>query len=174
MGHLLGSSMVGLLATSSKTAYATRWVTQVCCSQSLSPHGRPLLTHASPGDTRTLKGRSGSVSVGSLGPGAPKVSFEPSKHLWQVWALILNVIMPLLPLLSFGGFSFALGYGFFFFFWWDPTFSCWWLFSRELQFCSSRGRRSVHVQGTMLCEHKAEAGLLLCLSFCTAFSGPKR
>ena len=114
MGHLLGSSMVGLLATSSKTAYATRWVTQVCCSQSLSPHGRPLLTHASPGDTRTLKGRSGSVSVGSLGPGAPKVSFEPSKHLWQVWALILNVIMPLL--LSCWGFFFAPGCGLFFFF----------------------------------------------------------
>ena len=108
--------MVGLMATSSKTAYATRWVTQVCCSQSPSPHGRPLLTCASPGDTRTLKGRSGSVSVGSLGPGEPKVLFEPSKHLWQVWALILNMIMPLLPLLSCWGFSFALGYGFFFFF----------------------------------------------------------
>ena len=32
-----------------------------------------------------LKGRSGSVSVGSLGPGVHKVLFEPSEHLWQVW-----------------------------------------------------------------------------------------
>ena len=63
-------------------------------------------------DTQTPKGCSGSVSVGPLGPGAPKVSFEPSKHLWQVWALILNVIMSLLPLLSCWGFSFAPGYGF--------------------------------------------------------------
>ena len=35
--------------------------------------------------------------------------FEPSKHLWQVWGLILNRISPLLP--SFWGFSFALGCG---------------------------------------------------------------
>ena len=46
--------------------------------------------------------------VGSLGPGAPKVLFEPSKHLWQLWGLSLNVIFPLL--LSFWGFSFALGH----------------------------------------------------------------
>ena len=30
--------------------------------------------------TQTLKGRSGSVSVGS--PGVHKVLFEPSEHLW--------------------------------------------------------------------------------------------
>ena len=35
--------------------------------------------------------------------------FEPSKHLWQVWGLILNVISPLLP--SWWGFSFALVHG---------------------------------------------------------------
>ena len=57
----------------------------------------------------TLKDRSGSVSVGSLGPGAHKVLFKPSEHLWQVWGLILNVILPLL--LSCWGFSFALGHG---------------------------------------------------------------
>ena len=59
-----------------------------------------------------LKGRSGSVSLGS--PGAHEVWFEPSYHLWWVWGLILNVISPLLP--SCWGFSFALGHGFFFFF----------------------------------------------------------
>ena len=36
-------------------------------------------------------------------------SFEPSEHLWWVWGLILNMISPLL--LSFWGFSFALGCG---------------------------------------------------------------
>ena len=35
----------------------------------------------SAGDTETLNGRSGSVSVGSLGPGVHKVLFEPSEHL---------------------------------------------------------------------------------------------
>ena len=44
-----------------------------------------------------------------LGPGAHKVLFVPSKHLWQVWSLILNVIMPLL--LSYCSFSFALAPG---------------------------------------------------------------
>ena len=44
-------------------------------------HVRPLLTHTSTGDTQTLKGRSGSVSVGS--PGVHKFLFEPSEHLWQ-------------------------------------------------------------------------------------------
>ena len=48
-----------------------------------------------------------------LGPGAHKVLFEPSKCLWWIWGLILNVISPFLP--SFWGFSFALGRGVSFF-----------------------------------------------------------
>ena len=44
---------------------------------------------------QTLKGRSGSVSVGP--PVAHKVLFEPSEHLWRIWGLILNVISLLLP-----------------------------------------------------------------------------
>ena len=56
--------------------------TQVCCTQSPCPCGRPLLTGTSSADTQTLKGRSGSVSVGF--PGVHKVLFEPSEHLWQV------------------------------------------------------------------------------------------
>ena len=47
--------------------------------------------------------------MGSLGPGAHKVLYEPSEHLWQVWGLILNVILPLL--LSCWGFFLALGCG---------------------------------------------------------------
>ena len=85
---------------------------QVCCSLSPCPHGRPLLTPAS-ADTQTRNGRSGSVFVGSLGPGASKVFFELSKRFWLVWGLILNVISPLL--LSCWGFSFGLGHGLSFF-----------------------------------------------------------
>ena len=105
--------MVGLIATSSKRAFATRCATRVCCDQSPCPCGWPLLTRVSTGDTQTLKGRSGSVSVGSLGPGMHKVLFEPSECLWWVWNLILNVTSPLL--LSCLGFSFALGCGVSFF-----------------------------------------------------------
>ena len=55
--------------------------TQVYCTQSPRPCSSPLLTHTFTGDTQTLKGRSGSVSVGS--PGVHKVLFETSEHLWQ-------------------------------------------------------------------------------------------
>ena len=54
-----------------------------------------------------LRGRSGSVSMGSLGPGVQKVLFELSEHLRRIWGLILNMISHLLP--SCLGFSFALG-----------------------------------------------------------------
>ena len=97
--------------------------TQVCCTQ--GPCGWPLLTCTSTGDIHTLKGRSCSVSVES--PGAHKVLFVSSEHLWRVWGLILNMIFPLLP----SCFSFALGCGVYFF-WWGPTCSCRWLFSSEL------------------------------------------
>ena len=78
----------------------------VCCTQSPCPCGRPLLTHTSVGDTHTqfclsLCGVSGSWCVQGM--------FEPSEHLWQVWGLILNMILLLLP--SCWGFSFALGCG---------------------------------------------------------------
>ena len=111
MNCLLSGSMVGLMVTSSKRAYATYCVTPACCTQSPCPCGRLLLTRTSTGDTQTLKGRSGSVSVGS--PGAHKVLFEPSKHLWWVWGLVLNVIS--FVLLSGWGFSFAFECGVYFF-----------------------------------------------------------
>ena len=71
VGCLLGGSVVGLTPDTS----------QVCCSQSPWPCSRPLLTCASTGDTQTLKGKSGSVAVGSLGPAVHKVLFEPSKTM---------------------------------------------------------------------------------------------
>ena len=83
--------------------------TQVCCTQSLCPCGRPLLTRTSSGDTQTqfylsLCGISGSWCAQGL--------FEPFKCLWQVWGLILNAVSPLLP--CCWGF-FALGHGVSFF-----------------------------------------------------------
>ena len=84
--------------------------TQVCCTESPCPCGRPLLTQTSRGDTHTqfclsLCGVPGSWCAFGL--------FEPSECLWQVWGLILNAISPLLP--SCWGFSFALGHGVSFF-----------------------------------------------------------
>ena len=99
--------MVGLMEISSRMAYAT----PRSGTQSPFPSRRSMLTCTSTGDIQTLKGRSGSVSVGS--PDAYKVLFEPSEHLWWVWGLILNVISPLLP--PCWGLSFALGHGVSFF-----------------------------------------------------------
>ena len=67
VSHLLSGSMVGLMETSSKRTYATSFTSQVCCNQSPCPHGRPLLTCTSTGDTQILKGRSGLVSCGISG-----------------------------------------------------------------------------------------------------------
>ena len=99
LGHLPSSSMVGLMATSSKRTYTTHLTSQVCCSQIPCPHSRPLLTSASAGETQTLKGRAGSVSCGG------HCSFPrswcaqslvlPSEHLLWIWGLILNATVPL-------------------------------------------------------------------------------
>ena len=103
-----GSSMLGLMVTSSKRAYATP---RSAAPRAPAPCGRPLLTHTSAGDTQALKGRSGSLSV--VSPAVHKVLFEPSECLWKVWGLILKVISPLLA--SCWDFSFALGCGVYFF-----------------------------------------------------------
>ena len=100
---------MGLLVTSSKRAYATLHDPGL-----LQPEPLPLRqATADPYLHRRLKHRSGSVSVGSLDPGAHKVLFEPSRHLWWVWGLIVNVILPLLT--TCWGFPFVLGRGVSFF-----------------------------------------------------------
>ena len=129
MGCLLGVSVMGLVATSSKRAYVTCCVTQVCCSQSPCPCGSPLLTLASAGDTQTLKGRSGQSLWG------PCVLV----HTSFVWALQGSLegmgfdskcnFAP--PTILLGHLLCPWMWGIFF--WWDPTFSCRWLFHRELQ-----------------------------------------
>ena len=87
-----GGSMVELMVTSSRRAYVI--------ARSTAPRvPAPVQSTADPisvGDTQTLKGSSGSVSMGSLGPSAHKILFEPSEHLWRVWGLILKMISPLL------------------------------------------------------------------------------
>ena len=68
--------------------------TQVCCTQSPCPCGRPVLTHTSTGDAQiefcfSLCGVSASWCAQGL--------FEPSECLWWEWGLILNMHSPLLP-----------------------------------------------------------------------------
>ena len=58
------SSIVWLMATSSRRTNATCCAFQDCCCQSPSPHSGPPLTHASSGDPQTFTGSSGSVSCG--------------------------------------------------------------------------------------------------------------
>ena len=73
-----GGSVVGLMVTSSKSAYAT----PMSVSPSAPAPAAGTDDGTSAGDTQTFKGRSGLVSVGSLG--AHKVLFESSECLWQV------------------------------------------------------------------------------------------
>ena len=64
VGHMLSSSTVALMGTSSKMTYATNCTSEVCCNWSPYPHSRSLLARVSAEDTKTLKGRSGTVSCG--------------------------------------------------------------------------------------------------------------
>ena len=89
--------------------YSICYASQACCSQRFHPCDRPLLIRAPAGDTNTLKGRSGSVSMGSTVSDVHKVLFVPSKCFWQIWGSSLNAILSLLQ--SCWGLSFALGHG---------------------------------------------------------------
>ena len=87
-----GGSMVGLMATSSKRAYATPRFT--------APRALPL-RQATPactctGDTQ----RCIWLSLCGLS-WLHNVLFEPSECLWRVRGLILNAVLPLLPSSSF-------------------------------------------------------------------------
>ena len=46
----------------------------------------------------------------SLDPGTHKVLFNPSEHLWQVWGLILNTILPLLLFVWASSLPLEVGY----------------------------------------------------------------
>ena len=83
--------------------------TQVSCTQSPYPCGRPLLIHIFMGDTQTQLWLS---LCGVCGSWCTQGLFESSECLWWVRGLILNAISPLL--LSSWGFSFAFGHGYHF------------------------------------------------------------
>ena len=142
-----GSSIVGLMVTSSKKAYAI--------TRSAAPEALSLQQATS--DLFLCRRHSDTVLAQSLwvsGSWCTLGLFEPSKCLWWVWGLILNAISPQLP--SCWGFSFAHGcrvyliYLFIYLFWWDLTFSCRRLFSSKLHYLSSH-RRWVHI--LLLCHH---------------------
>ena len=96
-----GGSMVGLMATSSKRAYAIPRSTAPRAPAPQQSTADPYLLNRQPNTVLAQ-------SLGSLGPGVHKVCLNPLS-VWQVRDLILNVISPLLP--SCWGFSFALGCG---------------------------------------------------------------
>ena len=56
------------MVTSFKRTYGAYGASQECCTQCPWPRSRPLSTHASAGDSRTLTGKSGSVSCGATAP----------------------------------------------------------------------------------------------------------
>ena len=97
--------LVGLMATFSKTTYATRCASQVYCSQS------PSLRQATadPCLCRRHSNTHRQVWLSLLWG----LWVLVHTRFWRVWALILNAILPLLP--SCRGFSFALGIGVSFF-----------------------------------------------------------
>ena len=101
MGHLLGGSMVELMATSSKRAYATL--------RTAAPRAPPLQqATADPYLCRRHSNTQRQVWLSLCG-----VSWCAQGFVWALWVtlagmgLILKVILPLLP--SCWGFSFALG-----------------------------------------------------------------
>ena len=97
-----GGSIVGLMATSSKRAYAI--------PRSTAPRApAPAAVHCWPMPPQeTLRHRSVSVSVGSPGSGVHKVCLSPLSILAGM-EFDSKMISPLLP--SCWGFSFALGWG---------------------------------------------------------------
>ena len=76
----------------------------LCHTQNPCHCGSTLLTCTSTGDTQTQF----CLSIcGISGYWCAQDMFEPIECLWQVWGLILNTILPLLP--SCWGLTFALG-----------------------------------------------------------------
>ena len=99
-----GHSMVGLMVTSSKRAYAIpRYAAPRAPTLQQSTADLYLLRRH-----YLLKGRSDSVFVRS--PGTHKVLLEPFEHLWWVWGWGISPLAR-----SCWGFSFALGCGISFF-----------------------------------------------------------
>ena len=117
MGCLLGGSMVEWWALFQEPLCHI----QVCSTQCPCPCSKPLLTHTSAGNTQTLKGRSVSVSVGSLGPGFTQ------GFVWALRASLAHLGFDsnhdfTLPTVLLGLLLCPWMWGIFL--WWDPTFYC--------------------------------------------------
>ena len=97
-----GSSLVGLMATSSKRVYV---IPKSAVPRAPVP-GRPLTTLTPTGDAQTQFCLSLS---GVPGPWCTQGWFEPYEHLWREWGLILNANSPFLS--SCWTIFFALGHG---------------------------------------------------------------
>ena len=137
-GHcsfLLGPGAHTVLFVPSKSLFPQSCVSSVMsCAQSPCPCSRPLLTRTSAGDTQTqvwlsLCGVSGSWCaqdfVWALQASLAGMGFD-SKCDFAPPTILLGLLLC----------SWMHGI----FFRWDPTFSCQWLFSSELQFWSSHRR----------------------------------
>ena len=128
-----GNSMVQLMVTSSKRAYATPRFAAPRAPAPGSGHcwsipRQKTYKHTKAGLAWSLWGL---LVCTRFIMSSPSVSGETETNRDKPCAqgLILNVISHLRP--SCWGFSFALGGGISFF-WSDATFSCWWLFSSKL------------------------------------------
>ena len=115
-----GGSMVGLRATSSK-----RLCDLGSCTQSPSPCSRPLMTHASAGDPNTGVAQS---LWGLWVLEHARFCLSPSSIYGRYQFNSKRNFAPPTVLLGFLLCPWTLGI----FFWWDPTFSCPWLFSSKL------------------------------------------
>ena len=127
-----------------------------------------LLGGSMVGNTAWPRSSAASAPVPAAGHCWPISSQETLKHskvgltqsLWGLWVLVCTRFY-LSPLSISGGLGFdsqldfalptiLLGlllypWTWTIFFWWDPTFSCWWLFSCKLQFWNSLRKRWAHV-----------------------------
>ena len=93
-----GGSMVGLMVTSSKRAYA------------IPTSAAPRAPASAAGTLQeTLKTQFWLSLCGVYGSWCSEGLFEPSERLWWIRGLMINAIS--LPLSSFLGFPFALGHG---------------------------------------------------------------
>ena len=130
MRHLFGGSIMVLMVTFPKRTCAMHCASQVCCSQSLCPHDRPLPTPASAEDTQLSK-------VG-LTPSLVEVT-APFSGSWCAQGFVCALRASLAGLGSDSKRDFAsptillrfllCPWTWGIFFWWDPTVSCQWLFS---------------------------------------------
>ena len=113
---LLGVSMVGL----------TYHASQVCYSQNPCPCSRSQLTHTSSGDTQTPKNRSGSVSC-RVSVSWCTEGFVSALQVSPLVGMELDSKCNFPPSALLGLLLCPWTWGIFF--WWDPAFSCQWLFS---------------------------------------------